>query len=281
MPPKNKEYQNQKLIGQLEMINLSYGEETHPVSYRRKNPSPRMSRKKRRRFFYRKLQRIFLSVLCFIVFSFLLFCYLFLPDFKSSGDTAAQKVQAVNSNHFSTSLFQNSRQGIRTDLYNKHPLWEEKFLTVSEYARPGTPVGKVKNIFIHYTANPGTSAAQNHSYFEQLKDTRERSASAHFIIGYQGEIIQCIPLDEMAYAVQTRNEDSISVECCHLAQDGSFTPETYDSLITLLRWLMDVYQLEEEDILRHYDCGGKKCPLYYTEHEDAWEELKREVKKIS
>ncbi len=32
-----------------------------------------------------------------------------------------------------------------------------------------------------------------------------------------------------------------------------------------------------EDFLRHYDCGGKKCPLYYTEHEDAWEQLKRDV----
>ena len=82
----------------------------------------------------------------------------------------------------------------------------------------------------HYTANPGTSAAQNRSYFEQLKDNHERSASAHFIIGYNGEIIQCVPLDEIAYAVQTRNEDSISIECCYKADNGQFTQETYDSI---------------------------------------------------
>ena len=171
-------------------------------------------------------------------------------------------------------------QGLPAEEFAKHPEWTEDFLTVNEYSRPGDPLETVKNIFVHYTANPGTSAAQNRSYFEWLKDTHETSASAHFIIGYEGEIIQCVPLDEIAYAVQSRNGDSVSIECCYLEEDGSFTPETYDSLLSLLAWLTDVYDLETEDILRHYDCGGKKCPLYYTEHPDAWEELKKDVDKL-
>lgn len=158
-----------------------------------------------------------------------------------------------------------------------HPDWTEDFLTVNEYSRPGTRLRKVKDIFVHYTANPGTNAVQNRSYFEQLKDTHERSASAHFIIGYEGDILQCVPLNEVAYAVKTRNEDSMSIECCYLNEDGSFTQETYDSLIELLAWLLREYDLTTENILRHYDCGGKKCPLYYTEHEDAWEQLKADV----
>lgn len=180
-----------------------------------------------------------------------------------------------------SNLLSDKIQGISKEKFITHPEWEEKFLTVSEYARPGDPIGKVTNIFVHYTANPGTSAAQNRSYFEQLKDTKERGASAHFIIGYNGEIIQCVPLDEIAYAVQTRNEDSISVECCFKAADGSFTQETYDSLIKLLSWLLDVYELDSEDLLRHYDCGGKKCPIYYVENEDAWKILKNDVKDYS
>lgn len=171
-------------------------------------------------------------------------------------------------------------QGLSAETYAAHPDWTEDFLTVNEYSRPGDPLTEVNNIFVHYTANPGTSAAQNRSYFEQLKDNHERSASAHFIIGYNGEILQCIPLDEIAYAVQTRNEDSISIECCYKADNGQFTQETYDSLIRLLKWLIDAYELEPEDILRHYDCGGKKCPIYYTEHEDAWERLKEDVKNL-
>lgn len=168
-------------------------------------------------------------------------------------------------------------QGLSAEKYNAHPDWTEDFLTPNEYSRPGEPLETVKNIFVHYTANPGTSAAQNRSYFEQQKDMHQASVSSHFIIGYDGEILQCLPLDEIGYAVQTRNYDSISIECCFKAKDGSFTQETYDSLIALLAWLTDAYGLDTEDILRHYDCGGKKCPLYYTEHPDAWERLKDDV----
>lgn len=152
-------------------------------------------------------------------------------------------------------------------------------LEVNDYSRPATELNKIKSIFVHYTANPGTSAKQNRSYFSNLGETHERSASAHFIIGYEGEIIQCIPLDEQAYAVMTRNDDSISIECCYLDEDGQFTSETYDSLVHLLAWLKQEYNLENEDILRHYDCGGKLCPLYYVDNEDAWDKLLRDVER--
>lgn len=153
----------------------------------------------------------------------------------------------------------------------------EDFLEVNDFSRPSTELKEVKNIFVHYTANPRTSAKNNRSYFANLPLTKERSASAHLIIGYDGEIIQCIPFDEQAYAVKTRNGDSISIECCYTSEDGSFTQETYDTLIHTLAWLTDKYHLSEEDILRHYDCGGKLCPLYYVEHEDAWEQLLADV----
>lgn len=151
------------------------------------------------------------------------------------------------------------------------------YLEPNEFSRPGTELKKIKSVFVHYTANPGTSAAQNRSYFANLAQTQERSASAHFIIGYEGELIQCIPLEEQAYAVATRNEDSVSIECCYLDEDGEFTQETYDTLVHTLAWLTQEYHLSADDILRHYDCGGKMCPLYYVEHEDAWEKLLADV----
>ena len=153
----------------------------------------------------------------------------------------------------------------------------KNFLEINEFSRPGTELENVKSIFVHYTANPGTSAAQNRSYFSNLALTHETSASAHLIIGYDGEIVQCIPFDEQAYAVMTRNNDSISIECCYVSDDGSFTQETYDTLVHTLAWLLDKYDLTVNDILRHYDCGGKKCPIYYVEHEDAWERLLQDV----
>ncbi len=168
---------------------------------------------------------------------------------------------------------------VQSDTANpiEKPLFTVDLLEVNNYSRPGTKLKKVKNIFVHYTANPGTSAKQNKSYFANLAETGERSASAHFIIGYEGEILQCIPLEEQAYAVKGRNNDSVSIECCYLDADGAFTQSTRDSLIDLLAWLCGEYGLTEQDILRHYDAGGKKCPLYYVEHEDEWEQLIKDV----
>lgn len=225
----------------------------------------------------------------FLVVSFLLLylVILFFSKLLVAGMEVFDK-QKQNSNLVNTEMANTKSiipeqlvQGIPLSDYAKHPTWTEDFLTPNEYSRPGDVLKEVNSVFVHYTANQGTSAAQNRSYFEQQKDTHERSVSAHFIIGYEGEIIQCVPLDEIAYAVQTRNQDSVSIECCYLAEDGSFTQETYDSLIRLLQWLAATYDLDvDEDILRHYDCGGKKCPIYYTENEDAWEDLKEDVKTL-
>lgn len=158
------------------------------------------------------------------------------------------------------------------------PLITEDFLTINEYSRPGEPLEQVNNIFVHYTANPGTSAAQNRSYFENLGITGETSASAHFVIGYEGEIIQCLPLDEIGYAVKEHNYNSVSIECCYLREDGKFEDATYQSLLKLLGWLMNEYDLGPSAIKRHYDSSGKLCPKYFVEHEDAWEQLLADLK---
>ena len=157
------------------------------------------------------------------------------------------------------------------------PVITEDFLTVNPYSRPAEPLDGVKNIFVHYTANKNTSARQNRSYFENLGITGETSASDHFIIGYDGEIIQCLPLDEIGYAVKTRNYDSISIECCYRDDSGKFTDATYQSLLQLTAWLLKEYKLAPNDVLRHYDVGGKKCPLYFVEHEDSWEQFRQDL----
>ncbi len=163
------------------------------------------------------------------------------------------------------------------DNRSQKPLIEEDLLTPNEYSRPGEPLPEVTEIFVHYTANAGTSAAQNRSYFENLGITGETSASAHFVIGYEGEIIQCLPLNEIGYAVKEHNYNSVSIECCYLKEDGKFEEATYQSLLELLGWLMNEYDLGPSAIKRHYDSCGKICPKYYVEHEDAWEQLLKDV----
>lgn len=155
----------------------------------------------------------------------------------------------------------------------------KNYLTPNEYSRPGKELKEVNAIVVHYVGNPGTTAAQNRSYFENLKDTHATSASSHYIIGLEGEIIQCVPLNEISYASNNRNKDTIAIECCHPDETGQFTTATYKSLVKLVAALCRTYDLDPETgIIRHYDVTGKYCPLYYVNHEDEWYGFKLDVK---
>lgn len=157
------------------------------------------------------------------------------------------------------------------------PDFEVDLLTINEYSRPGIALEEVNGIVIHYTANPGTSAQANRDYFEGLKDSHETKASAHFIVGLEGEIVQCIPTAEIAYASNDRNSDTLSIECCYENEDGSFNQATYESVVHLTAWLCARFGLTSEDVIRHYDITGKLCPIYYVENPDAWEQFLQDV----
>ena len=164
-----------------------------------------------------------------------------------------------------------------SEVDENRPELDVELLTVNPYSRPGTALEKVNGIVIHYTATPGATAIANRNYFENLKDTHTTKASSHFVVGLEGEIVQCIPTAEIAYASNDRNSDTISIECCYKNEDGSFEQATYDSVIKLTAWLCAKFGLTSEDVIRHYDVTGKLCPLYYVEHEDAWAQFKKDV----
>lgn len=157
------------------------------------------------------------------------------------------------------------------------PEIDVELLTVNPYSRPGIALKSVKGIVVHYTANPGSSAAANRNYFENLKDSQDRKVSSHFVIGMDGEVIQCIPTKEIAYASNDRNTDTLSIECCHPDDTGEFTEDTYDSLVQLTAWLCKRFSLERDDVIRHYDVTGKDCPRYFVQNEDAWEQFRDDV----
>ena len=154
-----------------------------------------------------------------------------------------------------------------------------ELLPVNPYSRPGIPLEQVNGIVIHYVGNPGTTAAQNHSYFENLAQTWETYASSHFLVGLEGEVIQNVPLDEIAYCSNQRNEDTISIECCHPDDSGAFNQATYDSLVRLTRWLMEAYDLDTDQVIRHYDVTGKICPKSFVENPEEWEQFLKDLEQ--
>lgn len=160
------------------------------------------------------------------------------------------------------------------DMFPDLPI-SEQFLTVNEYSRPGLALSDTPQyIVIHYTANPGSSAQNNRDYFENLKNTGETYASAQFVIGLEGEIIQCVPCDEIAYCSNNLNEICISIEMCHPDEWGNFNDATYNNCVYLVAKLMNYYHMDMDRLIRHYDVTGKNCPRYFVEHEDRWEVFK-------
>ena len=165
-------------------------------------------------------------------------------------------------------------------LYDLPDYVKEDYLTVNQYSRPKLPLEKVNAIVIHYVGNPGTSAEANRNYFDNLsKQSGDGAtyASSNFIVGLEGEVIACVPINEIAYASNNRNSDTISIETCHPDETGKFNDKTYDSLADLTAWLCYHFGLDSNDVIRHYDVTGKLCPLYFVEHEDAWESFKKDV----
>ena len=155
------------------------------------------------------------------------------------------------------------------------PDWvDQQIIKVDGDSRRGVMLEGVRNIVIHYVANPGTTAQQNRDYYA----SRSSDVSSHFVIGLKGEIIQCIPLHEKSSASNPRNKDTISIEVCHPDASGKFTDASYQSLVKLAAWLLDVCNLDSDDVIRHYDISGKQCPLYFVTHEDAWKQFLNDVK---
>ncbi len=181
---------------------------------------------------------------------------------------------------------------------------EEMFLTPNKYSRPQIPLEKVTKIAVHYVGGPGSTAKNTRDYFESLKDQIPdrtgkwwlnkdgsyrtfkgqrvgiRYVSSHFVVGLDGEVIQCIPLDEWSYCTNQANGYSISIETCHPDTSGRFNSVTEKSLIELTAWLCKRFGLTETDVIRHYDVTGKLCPLYYVTHPEAWSSFRTEVGKL-
>lgn len=165
------------------------------------------------------------------------------------------------------------------DIDASRPDIDVQLLTVNPYSRPGTKTKKITGIVMHYTANPQATAMQNRNYFEGLKDSHETSASSNFVIGLDGEIVQCVPTWEEAYASNSRNIDTVSIECCHPDESGKFNEATYRSMVQLCAWLCLKFDLDSDDVIRHFDVTGKDCPKYFVEDEKAWSKFREDVEK--
>jgi N-acetylmuramoyl-L-alanine amidase len=171
---------------------------------------------------------------------------------------------------------------------------EKDFLTINPFSRPAKKINTIKGIVIHWVANPNTTFIQNRNFFENRKDGKSGYGSAHYIINLDRDVIQCIPDEEMAYHVgaieynidsvkklsKHPNNCTLGIECCHVDWDGKMTPETYFSLTELTAYLLRKYNLNIDNLYRHFDITGKNCHKWFVENPALWEIFKNEINKI-
>lgn len=168
---------------------------------------------------------------------------------------------------------------------------KEDFLTKNKFSRVGKNLNKLLGVVIHYVGVNNQKPEQTVNYFESLKEGKNQIyASAHYIIGIDGNGINCIPDTEVAYHCgakeykdgiveklsQYPNYTTIGIEMCHT--EKGFSDATLETTAKLVAQILVENDLTISDVYRHFDITGKLCPKFFVENEDNWESFKNKIK---
>ena len=145
---------------------------------------------------------------------------------------------------------------------------------ISKYNFNSGSVSRIKYIVIHYVGALG-GAKENCAYY----GGGNRGASAHYFVGFAGEIWQCVEDKNIAWHCgassyrhpECRNANSIGIEMCvrkkstetmnATDKDWYFEKATVQSAVELTKYLMKKYNVPAERVIRHYDVTGKICQI--------------------
>lgn len=155
--------------------------------------------------------------------------------------------------------------------------------------------GKIEYIVIHYVGATGDARA-NVNYYNQRTTT---NASADFFVGFAGDIWQYNPdpvgrycwavggkkLNEngILYGI-AKNANCVNIEMCvrnngskaDTSLDWYFEDATVASAIELTKYLMKLYGIDADHVIRHRDVTGKICgnPYVYNHTKHTWDGFK-------
>ena len=167
-------------------------------------------------------------------------------------------------------------------------------MMISKYNFREGDASRIRYIVIHYTGSLGTAKEQC-----QYLAGGNRNRSAHYFVGYEGEIWQSVEDENIAWHCgakhykhsECRNANSIGIELCVRKKDQSrksaedkdwyFEDATVEAAVELTRYLMMKYGVPASNILRHYDVTGKICPAPYVHNttQHTWEEFMENVSR--
>ncbi len=138
-------------------------------------------------------------------------------------------------------------------------------------------------IVMHYTSNNGDTAMNNAVYF----NSSYRGASAHYFVD-ETQVVRVVEDKNVSWHCGTkwaykhdscRNANSIGVEMCSRKDSAGnyyIMKETQANAIELVQYLMELYGIPIENVIRHYDVTGKNCPAPMVD-EKVWSDFKEEI----
>lgn len=140
----------------------------------------------------------------------------------------------------------------------------KQYLPSGTKRRPGIKNNGVKFVVVHDTGNPGSdkwgpaTAKQNVQYY--IASAGNENSSAHLFVDHQ-EIVECIPLDEVAYHVMydkptdnfiygdDANSAAIGIEMCYGI--GIDMQKCYWNTVWLISHLCKQFGLKSRHVTAH------------------------------
>lgn len=130
--------------------------------------------------------------------------------------------------------------------------------------------------------NTGTSASALNNCIYFNREGASTNASADFFIDKDGKIYQYNAMQK-AYSWHCgdghgkygiTNKNSVGIEV--VSAEVEFTKAQVSSLKSLVKWLMEFFDIDAEHVVRHYDASRKKCPAAYIDGE-KWKVLHKSI----
>jgi hypothetical protein len=162
-------------------------------------------------------------------------------------------------------------------------------------ALTGKKLKSVKAIVIHWFADPMAKATNVIKWWQ----SQANGVSAHDVICLDGTVYHAVPYDAMAYQVgcprgytqaavnrlsSYPNDCVVGIECAHLDDKGTMTPETYNSLVQLSAKLLQQFNLTINDLWLHSEIVGKDykdCHRWFTTTKpEDWPKFKNDVAAV-
>ena len=142
----------------------------------------------------------------------------------------------------------------------------------------------VTKIVLHETSGGSVDARRTARYFGDAPENSDgRVASAHYVVGRDGTVMQCVKNCDIAYHANNANSYTIGIE--HNARAGIDTDLTdiqYENSAKLVIWLSDVFRipLTRDYIVGHSEEDKKTTHSQCPQRALDWDKYMEAINKF-